>query len=278
MANLAYLFPRLIRHYMPESLARFMLRRRWIISPGIETQQPQQAVNQYINTLKTHGQNLKDKQVLVFGYGGNFGVGCYLLQAGARSVILCEKENLPANNQNIALMKEFPSYLGKSDKQVITRPPYLMSLYGDIREIAQKGHLPKVDLLLSNSVFEHLADVNSITLSLARITKPNGCHLHFIDLRDHFFKYPFEMLCYSENAWRRWLNPTSNLNRYRFFDYERNFNIYFRKVELEILARDELSYRLTQKRILPGFISGNLAIDSATSISAWFEGVKLEAI
>ena len=26
-----------------------------------------------------------------------------------------------------------------------------------------------------------------------------------IDLRDHFFKYPFGMLCYSERSWRRLL-------------------------------------------------------------------------
>jgi hypothetical protein len=37
----------------------------------------------------------------------------------------------------------------------------------------------------------------------AALTRPDGLHLHFVDLRDHFLKYPFEVLCYSEGVWKR---------------------------------------------------------------------------
>ena len=37
---------------------------------------------------------------------------------------------------------------------------------------------------------------------LARATAPGGEQLHFVDMRDHFFKHPFEMLCHSEWVWR----------------------------------------------------------------------------
>ena len=69
---------------------------------------------------------------------------------------------------------------------------------------------------------------DGITHALAGLTAAGGLNIHFVDLRDHFFRYPFEMLHYSEAAWRRWLNPTSNHNRYRVWDYRRVFEAAFR--------------------------------------------------
>ena len=31
--------------------------------------------------------------------------------------------------------------------------------------------------------------------------------LHVVDYRDHFFKYPLHFLQFSQNTWRRFLNP-----------------------------------------------------------------------
>jgi len=70
--------------------------------------------------------------------------------------------------------------------------------------------------------------VEGITRALARLTRPGGMHLHYVDMRDHFFKYPFEMLTYSKQTWQSWLNPTSNLNRYRIPDYRRAFEAWLR--------------------------------------------------
>ena len=108
-------------------------------------------------------------------------------------------------------------------------------LESDIREIQSSEKVEPVDIVLSSSVYEHLDDVEGITRALAGLTKPDGIQIHFVDLRDHFFKYPFEMLRFSESAWRNWLNPSSNHNRYRLWDYRRVFESCFEQVEIEVL-------------------------------------------
>ena len=49
--NIKYLALRILRHIMPEALARFLLKRRWIIRPGLESSDPSAAVEQYIKTF-----------------------------------------------------------------------------------------------------------------------------------------------------------------------------------------------------------------------------------
>jgi hypothetical protein len=137
---------------------------------------------------------------------------------------------------------------------------------GDIGDATRMQSLPPSDIVVSNSVYEHLEDVDDITRALARLTHPDGLHIHFVDLRDHFFRYPFEMLHYSDNVWRRWLNPTSNHNRLRLWDYRRVFEGAFRQVEIEVLGRDDAAFDRARARIRPEFTSGNREEDAATLI------------
>jgi len=113
---------------------------------------------------------------------------------------------------------------------------------------------------------EHLDDVEGITSALAALTRPDGLHIHFVDLRDHFFKYPFEMLKYSEHVWRNFLNPTSNLNRYRFNDYKRVFESNFVKVEFTVLERLMEEFHKAKDRIRPEFKTGKDDVDAVTLI------------
>ena len=43
MFNPSYLIPRLARHFMPSGATRFLLRRGWMIRPGLETRDPDAA-------------------------------------------------------------------------------------------------------------------------------------------------------------------------------------------------------------------------------------------
>ena len=131
-------------------------------------------------------------------------------------------------------------------------------MHTDIRD----AQLDPVDIVIISSVYEHLEDVEGITQSLAYLTKPDGIHIHYVDLRDHFFKYPFEMLRFSESTWRRWLNPSTNHNRYRLWDYRRIFEACFENVEIEILSHEEEAFRKVMPRIRPEFVSGNLEEDA----------------
>ncbi|HRK91217.1 MAG TPA: class I SAM-dependent methyltransferase [Anaerolineales bacterium] len=264
--NLFYLYLRLIRHFMPESLARFLLKRRWIIKPGLESNDPAAAVEQYVDVLAKNGLMLEGKRILVFGYGGRFAVGVDLLRRGAAHVVLCDHFVLLDEERNRELLPAYESYLKLEGDRVQPRSEYITLLHGDIREESIQKQISQVDVILSTSVFEHLDDVPGITTALAKLTAPGGIHLHFVDLRDHFFKYPFEMLKFSESVWRNFLNPTSNLNRYRLNDYKRVFESNFVKVEFTVLERLMAEYHKSKDKIRPEFKTGEDDVDAVTLI------------
>ena len=264
--NLPYLLPRLIRHFMPEKLVRGLLLRNIIIRPGLETSNPFAAVQRYVEVLSARGLSFQNKLVLVFGYGGRFDMGFGLLKDGAEHVLLCDKYAPPDEVHNRRLYGTENEYFFADTKGLRPRPERMTLLEDDIRELQVRGGIEPVDFVLSSSVYEHLDDVEGITRALAALTKPDGLHIHFVDLRDHFFKYPFEMLRFSEGAWRTWLNPSSNHNRYRLWNYRTAFTDHFSNVEIEILTREDEAFRKLLPHIKPEFISGNMEEDAAATI------------
>jgi hypothetical protein len=263
---LNYLILRLLRHFIPESLARFLLKRRWIIKPGLESNNPSAAVSQYIEALTDTGRSLKGKRILVFGYGGRFAVGVELLRRGAAHVVLCDHFVLLDKERNLELIPEYADYLLPESDDVKPRPEFITLLHGDIREQVIQNQISEVDLVLSTSVYEHLDDVDGITQALAKLTAPDGAQLHFVDLRDHYFKYPFEMLKFSDAVWRNFLNPTSNLNRFRLANYQQVFDKYFQKVDITVLERLEDEFRAARPRLRTEFLTSDATLDSVTLI------------
>lgn len=269
--NLRYLLLRLTRHFMSEGIARFLLKRRWIIRPGLESSDPLAAVDQYKKALAQHGRSFGGQRVLVFGYGGRFAVGVELLKQGASHVVLCDHFVLMDRQRNLELLPKYSDYLFLQNDEVMPRPEHITLLHGDIRSSQLQTEISAADLVLSTSVYEHLDDVNGITQSLAKLTAPQGAQLHFVDLRDHYFKYPFEMLAYSESVWKNFLNPSSNLNRYRLPDYQKIFQQYFEQVNITVLARQEEELKQMNHRVRAEFLTGDAAIDSTTLIQVFAE-------
>ncbi|MCL4530365.1 MAG: hypothetical protein M1282_13240, partial [Chloroflexi bacterium] len=109
--NLPYLLPRVVRHFLPERLTRFLLLRSFIIRPGLETTDPQVAVGRYVDLLNGRRQSFEGKRVLVFGYGGRFDIGIGLLESGAGHVVLFEKFAPPDDAHNAALLEKSPAHL-----------------------------------------------------------------------------------------------------------------------------------------------------------------------
>jgi SAM-dependent methyltransferase len=264
--NLPYLIPRLVRHFLPENLVRALLLRSLIIRPGLETSDPLAAVQRYVDVLAERRRPLGGKRLLVFGYGGRFDLGFGLLKEGAAHVILCDRYARPDEVHNRQVFAAEEKYFAVTDKGLRPRPEWMTLLESDIREVRSSGKIEPVDIVLSSSVYEHLDDVEGITQALARLTRPDGTQIHFIDLRDHFFKYPFEMLRFSESGWRGWLNPSSNHNRYRLWDYRRVFGSCFGQVEVEILGSEAEAFDKVKPYIRPEFVSGNLEEDAVTLI------------
>lgn len=272
--KLNYLALRLLRHFMPESVARFLLKRRWIIRPGLESSDPFAAVEQYNTGLSAYGKSITGKRVLVFGYGGRFAVGVELLRKGAAHVVLCDHFVLLDAERNLELLPDYSEYLVADAGGIKPRSEFITLLHGDIREESIQKQIAEVDYILSTSVYEHLDDVDGITCALAKLTAPNGTHLHFVDLRDHYFKYPFEMLAFSEGVWRNFLNPTSNLNRFRLTNYREVFDTYFGKVNITVLNRQEDEFRTARLHIRPEFLTGDDAVDSVTLIHVFAESPR----
>jgi SAM-dependent methyltransferase len=260
--NLPYLIARLARHFLPEKLVRALLLSGMIIRPGLETSNPFAAVQRYVDVLSERGLLFQGKRVLVFGYGGRFDIGFGLLKEGAAHVILCDRYAPPDEVHNRQMFGAEEKYFHVEKQGLRPRPEWMTLLEADIRDL----EVEPVDIVLSSSVYEHLDNVEGITRALAGLTKADGIQIHYVDLRDHFFKYPFEMLRFSEATWRNWLNPSSNHNRYRLWDYRRVFEACFEQVEIEVLAREEAAFRKLASHIRPEFISGNIDEDAVTLI------------
>ncbi len=265
--NIEYLLARFVRKFTPEYLFNFFLQKGIFIKPGIETSNPNEALSQYLNVLNKQDISIVGKKCLLFGYGGNFGLGCMLLEKGAKHVILMDKYAHPNTKRNLALLPRYEKYLEYTDKEILPRSDYITLHHEDIQKLSTT-----VDIVLSSSVFEHVEDVEEVTQALAALMNPKGVQVHFIDLRDHFFKYPFEMLCYSEKIWYKWLNPSSYLNRYRMFDYQRVFEQNFTNVEIIVLERNMDVFKKVQSRVRKEFLSNVTEIDSITSILVIVKG------
>jgi SAM-dependent methyltransferase len=260
--NLPYLIPRLIRHFLPEKLVRTLLLRNIIIHPGLETDNPLAAVKRYVDVLSARGLSFQGKRVLVFGYGGRFDIGFGLLKQGAAHVILCDKYAPPDESHNRQMFSSEEKYFLLENQGLRPRPEWITLLEADIRDVQVSRQIEPVDFVISSSVYEHLDDVEGVTRALAGLTKPDGIHIHYVDLRDHFFKYPFEMLRFSESTWRTWLNPSTNHNRYRYWNYRDAFKACFEQIEVEVLTREEESFRKVLPRLRPEFVSGNIEEDA----------------
>lgn len=265
MPPLDYLVLRLVRRHLPDRAIRALLGRGLIIRPGLETRSPAAATRRFLDVLKAAGDTIAGRRVLIFGYGGRFDVGVELLKAGARHLVLVDPYAPPLPASKLAPGSAASPYLTISGSRVVPDPRWLTVLNAPLDSYLAGGGEP-VDLVFSNSVMEHVDDVARTARDLARVTAPGGQNFHFIDLRDHFFKHPFEMLCYSERQWRQFLNPGSNLNRLRAWDYERLFSACFGRVQVEPLYSNLPAFRAVRDRILPEFLSGDEERDAATHV------------
>jgi len=264
LAPVAYLVLRLVRHYLPDRVVHLLLHRGLIIRAGIETSAPAAAIRRFMDAIHAAKETVVDRRVLIFGYGGRFDVALELLRAGARHVVLVDPYAAPLPITP-ALASAGSPFLRISGSRAVPAPEWLTVVHAPLGEYLSPGGSP-VDMVLSNSVLEHVDDLSGAVADLARVTAPGGQHFHFIDLRDHFFKYPFEMLCYSERAWQRFLNPGSNLNRLRVWDYERIFSSRFARVTVQVRYSELPVFRATRSRIRPEFLSGDEDRDAVTQI------------
>lgn len=144
-----------------------------------------------------------DRSILEIGSGATNSVG-YELQrrrlAGPAGVIQLYEPYVALDRRSDAELRR-----GLED-DCLTRVERLASL------ASVPDH--SIDLLLSNSVLEHVIDMDRLLASLERVLKPGASMIHAVDYRDHFFKYPYHFLIFRAEIWKRWLDP-GDLPRWR---------------------------------------------------------------
>lgn len=265
MPPLAYILPRLMRRFTPKAVMHWMLSRNVGVQAGLETRDATAALGRYLDALREWNRSLEGARVLILGYGGYFGLAVKLLEHGAAHVVLLDPYATLKQRANLALTQTAGEFLRVQQGEAIPDPDFITLVHQPLDAYAASDP-PPLDLVLSWSVFEHLPDPEGITRQLSRLTSPHGAHVHFIDLRDHYFRFPFEMLCYRESTWRRFLNPPSNLNRLRLWDYQSIFKSCFRQVDVRVVETDRESFQRTQSRIRPAFLCGDVSQDAAVRL------------
>jgi len=251
MVPLKYWLLRLSRRLTPQPVINFMLDRGIFLKPGSETNRPQDSAVRYVERVLSHGLSVCNSTVCVIGYGGSFGIGVYLLENGAERVILQDPYASAKSYRNRQIPPELMGrYFRRDGTQWIPDQTRLIQVHAPLPLYAERNQ-ESIDFVFSRSVLEHVADVESLISASWQAMRPGGLAVHYINLKDHLPGYPFEMLCYSQKTWKRWLNASNNLNRLRLRDYESLFKKYFSSVTLTIQSLKLEEFNQMWSRIRP---------------------------
>ncbi len=267
MVPLDYWVLRLARRATPQAVVDLLLDRGVYLKPGRDTSDPEGVARSYAALTAARGRPLTGRTVCVLGYGGGLGVGLHLLEQGAGRVILQD----PFAPVRTARNRALPDALRAKYLRGDTPDPDRITLVHERIEAYAARHPASVDVVVSSSVLEHVDDVPSLIAATRRLTAADGLGVHVIDLRDHFFKHPFEMLCYDARTWARWLDASNHLNRLRLPDHERAFRASFAHVEVTRVDHLRDAFRAARARIRPEFLTGDEDVDALATarIECW---------
>jgi|GEM_PF-2919988 Methyltransferase domain. len=184
------------------------------------------------NTMLVHFEQKIDKKiVLEIGSGSCNPSALAFLLFGARKIILLEPF---IDKKDQSLLRKHALMLFNSIKDAPVQRSFEEVFAGkeinsDLVNIACRSAydtgLPdcSLDISISHVVLEYMKDIKKVFREQFRIVRPGGCILHIVDLRDHYFKYPFEMLTFSKFFWENVLTRLKRgegyQNRLRIDDY-----------------------------------------------------------
>jgi SAM-dependent methyltransferase len=207
LQRVEYVTLRMARRFLfTEYLANRLARWLPYYASSENERHPDRIVTAYTNALSKVDLALTGKRVLEVGAGRTNAVGYGLVGGGAQSVVLLEP---------------FVSFDPARDDAVRNANPAMAAIDpASVTRAVGFGHVSpsSVQLLLSNSVLEHVSDPNTFFADCLSALSSDGVMLHVVDYRDHFFKYPYAFLTFSKKTWDRWLNP-GDLERWRMYDH-----------------------------------------------------------
>ena len=195
----------------------------------------------YAADLSRMGVAIPGKRIIEIGSGAANGAGYALAAMGAESVVCHE----PYARHDVGLDAKH------LEDMVLAHPGVK---FFKVRRVTSLAELPdgSADIIVSNSVLEHVADTRALFADLARLLVPGGVMLHRVDYRDHFFKYPFHFLLYPSWVWNWFLNP-GDLPRWRYDDHAGGLALAGFDVSALDFERDEEAFAQVADRLHADF-------------------------
>lgn len=200
LSNLEYVPLRLLRKFI---FTEQLLKKVDQILPYFVTNQnqvdPIPIVDQYEKYLSIEDNIIKEKTILEIGAGTTNSTGYEMAAREWGFIHLIEpyaELDKALDDLLLCRLSDPRDY----DKQI------LKSKVQRVRGL-EAIESQSVDIVLSNSVLEHVLDPQKLFSELKRVLRDDGVMLHIVDYRDHFFKYPYHFLQFSKKNWDRFLNP-----------------------------------------------------------------------
>lgn len=255
---LPYVAGRLVRRLMPEALAR----ARFSNDKGSMDDLVAKHRRQLEGVLRA-GVDLRGATILEIGPGRYNPAAVAFLGCGARRVVFAE--HVRGDLDPAHLGRRIEELLGACGNGVVDiqrlaavdpeeSPQRTSYGHGSIEFLwrsAADTALPdqSVDAVFSHSVLQCLAEPEAVIAEIARVLRPGGFTSHLVDLRDHFFRYPLQFLCYSDYVWSHVLTSRrphkAYLNRLRLPELHSLFASHGIHTEALALTEDrELSRRM----------------------------------
>ena len=194
---------------------------------------PRHVVDKYEPCAKKNGFPLNGKIVLEIGPGVTNSTAYELSARGCAQVYAYEpyaKFNLEADKrQFIGICQRYNT----PQNEICSKVKRVQKLEG-----VEDG---TIDLVFSHSVLEHVNDPEWLLKILYRKLNSHGIMIHQVDYRDHFFKYPYHILLFSKNIWRRWLNP-GDLPGWRLKDHLSMFDETGYDISVDNIREDPVNF------------------------------------
>lgn len=205
---------------------------------------PQFIVDNYERFLQLKGFTCKGTSVLEVGSGRTNSTGYLLAGRGASRVFCYEPYADFDAAQDRRLLDQIVGHVGVNTDELAGRVTRISSL--------PLAGGERVDLIVSSSVLEHVRNLQETFYKLRMALRQDGAMLHLVDYRDHFFKYPFHFLQFSQTVWNQLLDP-GDLPRWRLADHLRAFRELGFAVEVLEKRRDPSGFNKVSPYLAPEF-------------------------
>lgn len=195
---------------------------------------------------KVSGTTLNGKNVLELGPGADYGWTMVLACLGAHCSVADPFTRVWSDDFHLPFFSALAKRLQCLPEVVTIAPIQRLLQERDFKraeitcfdDAAEELQAPNetFDFVLSAAVGEHFYDIEAAFRQLARVTRPGGIGLHWIDLRDHRdFSRPLEYLLMNDADFLKEfvLRHAECANRHRAHEFEE----VFRQVGFELISK-----------------------------------------